>query len=112
MKVHLIKKDSVEEYVLFHASGRNAFAEWLAKLKFADWLAPEDIQSLFPAADLLGGGTSRVVFNIGGNNYRMICKYWFGATRVHLYIKWIGTHAAYDRLCKQNGQYTIDNYKL
>jgi mRNA interferase HigB len=51
-----------------------------------------------------------VVFDIGGNNYRMICKYWFGASRVHLYVKWIGTHAEYDGLCKKNKQYTVDDF--
>ncbi len=40
----------------------------------------------------------------------MICKYHFGATRVHLYVKWIGTHVEYFELCDNNEQYTIDIY--
>jgi len=31
-------------------------------------------------------------------------------TRVHLYIKWIGTHAGYTKLCDDNKQYTVDAY--
>ena len=49
-------------------------------------------------------------FNIGGNNYRMICKYHFGATRVHLFIQWIGTHTEYTKLCNESKQFDINNY--
>jgi mRNA interferase HigB len=60
------------------AASRLPFAEWLTKLKHADWEKPTDIQSTFGSADLLGKSSGRIVFNIGGNNYRMICKYAFG----------------------------------
>ena len=64
----------------------------------------------FGSADLLGNGSDRVVFDIAGNNYRMICKYHFGATKVHLYIKWIGTHSQYTQLCDNNKQYSVNSY--
>jgi mRNA interferase HigB len=51
-----------------------------------------------------------VIFDIGGNKYRMVCKYWFTGEFVHLYIKWMGTHAEYDELCRKNRQYTVDDY--
>ncbi|HYF31884.1 MAG TPA: type II toxin-antitoxin system HigB family toxin [Chitinophagaceae bacterium] len=110
MKVHLIRKESIETYSVRHAPSRRSFNEWLLKIKYADWKIPEDIQMTFGATDLLGNSSNRVIFNIGGNNYRMICKYWFGKTKVHLYIKWIGSHAEYDALCKDGRQYTIDSF--
>jgi mRNA interferase HigB len=64
----------------------------------------------FPTADLLGNGSNRVVFDIGGNNYRMICSYYFSSSTVHLFVKWIGTHSDYDKLCKERKQYTIDQF--
>ncbi|WP_369806204.1 type II toxin-antitoxin system HigB family toxin [Desertivirga arenae] len=79
-------------------------------MRFADWECPEYIEQSFGAADLLGNGTNRVVFDIGGNNYRMICKYAFGSEQIHLFICWIGSHREYDSLCKKNEQYTINNY--
>jgi mRNA interferase HigB len=79
-------------------------------VKYADWNAPSDIKQTFASADLLGGGGNRVVFDVGGNNYRMICKYAFGEKQVHLFICWIGTHTEYDELCDNNEQYTITNY--
>jgi mRNA interferase HigB len=110
MKVHFIRKETIEDYAVHNAQSRTAFSEWLSKLKIADWTVAADITDTFPGADLLGNGTSRVVFDIGGNRYRMICKYAFGDTQVHLFICWIGTHAQYDKLCGQREQYTISNY--
>ena len=40
----------------------------------------------------------------------MICKYYFGKSNVHLFVKWIGTHAAYTQLCDESKQYEIDMY--
>ena len=79
-------------------------------LRMADWSKADDILTTYGSADLLGKGTSRVVFDIGGNKYRMICKYAFGDNMVHLFICWIGTHAEYDKLNAKNEQYTISNY--
>ena len=107
MKVRLIKRKSIEHFVLIHAGARNSFRLWLTLLKHADWLLPGDIIATYGSADLLGNGTDRVVFNIASHHYRMICKYHFGVTRVHLYIKWIGTHAAYTTLCNKGEQYSI-----
>jgi mRNA interferase HigB len=110
MKVHLIRKETIEHFARQNARSRSSFQEWLTKLKYADWENPEDIQATFSSADLLGNGSDRVVFDIGGNNYRMICRYWFGTTRIHVYVKWIGTHGEYNGLCKRNRQYTVDDF--
>ena len=110
MKVHLIKKQSIEDFVNKHAKARTSFRKWMATLKWADWNEPGDIIATFNSSDILGRSSNRVVFNIGGNNYRMICKYYFGAKKVHLIVKWIGTHADYSELCSTGKQYVIDNY--
>jgi len=110
MRVHLIRKETIEDFSRNNTGSRASLKDWLSKLNYADWLAPEDIQSTFNSADLLGQGTDRVVFDIGGNNYRIICKYYFGTSKVHIYIKWIGTHAAYSKLCRKGAQYIVDEY--
>jgi mRNA interferase HigB len=110
MRVHLIKKQTIEDYAAKNAGSRLPLAEWLTKLKFADWEIVADIKKTFGAADILGKGSDRVVFDIGGNNYRIIGKYVFGDRQVHLFICWIGTHAEYDKICKENRQYTINDY--
>jgi mRNA interferase HigB len=95
---------------LNQARSKSSFVEWLNILKSADWSTPKDIQKTFNTADLLGKRSQRVVFDIGGNNYRMICKYAFGENEAHLFICWIGTHAEYDELCGKNKQYSISKY--
>ncbi len=110
MKVHLIKRSTIEKFVNDYAQAKRYFQVWLSIIKSADWDIPQDIVTTFNSADILGRGSERVVFNIGGNKYRMICTYYFGVNRVHLFVKWIGTHAAYDKLCKDGTQYRIDVY--
>ena len=110
MRVHLIRKETIADFVQRNARSKPSFAAWLTAMKYADWNEPSDIQDTFGTADLIGGGTNRVVFDIAGNNYRMICKYAFGEKQVHLFICWIGTHTEYDELCRRNEQYTITNY--
>lgn len=110
MKVHLIKKQTIEDYALGQARSRVSFGIWLSALSGADWNKPEDIKATFGSADILGKSSSRAVFNIGGNNYRMICKYAFGRKQVHLFVCWIGTHAEYDELCDKEEQYTVENF--
>ena len=110
MRIHLIKKQTIEDYCLSQARSKVSFAYWLEILKGADWSRPGDIKKTFASSDLLGKSSDRVVFDIGGNNYRMICKYAFGMKLVHLFVCWIGTHAEYDKLCDKNEQYTVNIY--
>ena len=110
MRVHLIKRQSIEGYVRGNAQSKAPFGMWLAIIKRADWNVPHDIVSTFNSADILGNGSQRVLFNIGGNKYRMICKYHFGKSKVHLFVKWIGTHASYTMLCNEGRQYVVNVY--
>ena len=110
MKVHLIKKKTIRNYFKQHAGSKVSFEEWLSKITLADWNLPGDIKDTFPTSDLLGKGSFRVIFDIAGNKFRMICKYGFGEKELHLFISWIGTHADYDKLCKEEKQYSINVY--
>ena len=92
MQVHLIKKQTIEDYVKENASARLPFGDWLSKVKFADWNTAADIKKTFGAADLLAKGSERVVFDIGGNNYRMISKYAFGEKQAHLFVCLLDWH--------------------
>lgn len=69
-----------------NSQSKTGLIEWMNKLNNADWTEPSDIISTYNSADTLGSGTNRVVFNIGGNKYRMICEYFFGSKKIHLYI--------------------------
>ncbi len=110
MKVHVIKLKTIQDYTDDHKHSFVHFGVWVRMISHADWEKPQDMVSTFGSADILGNKSERVVFNIGGNKFRMICSYYFGQRNVHLYINWIGTHAEYDKICSENLQYKIDNY--
>jgi mRNA interferase HigB len=60
----------------------------------ASWDGPADIRKFYNSADFVGD--NRVIFNIGGNNYRLVAHV---AYRLHrVLIKFIGTHAEYDKI--------------
>jgi len=110
MKVHLIKRQTIALFERHNARSRSSFRIWFLALKRADWSSPASILKTFGSADLLGDGSDRVVFDIGGNDCRMICHYVFGEKQVHLFVCWIGDHAEYTKLCKENKQYTVSQF--
>lgn len=65
---------------------------WTDEIRHANWKQPNDIKQQYRSASILKN--RRVVFNIKGNDYRVIVSvaYQFGA----VYIKFIGTHKQYD----------------
>ena len=67
---------------------------WFAEAKKADWRSPADIKARYPNASILKRG--RVVFNVGGNKYRLVVAVKYSAHLV--FIRFVGTHQAYDRI--------------
>ena len=65
---------------------------WYAIVEKTDFAPFAELRRVFPSADKVG---KWVVFNIGGNKYRLIAAVHFN--RRKLYIRHILTHAAYDR---------------
>lgn len=101
MRVRLLLRDTIEDYIVNHANSKIHFNNWLESIiERADWNEPKDVTSAF-SANLLGAGSNRVIFDIGGNGrnaHRMICEYMFGLKYVRLYVNWIGTHEEYNVL--------------
>jgi len=67
---------------------------WVAIVKAAEWSRPTDVRTMFRSAAILPNG--RVIFNIGGNKYRLIAAVHYRGKRV--YIRFIGTHRDYDKV--------------
>src|SRR5690348_10721660 len=76
------------------ADAEQPLKAWFREATNADWATPAAIKAAFGNASFVGN--SRVVFNIGGNKYRLVVKVNY-AYRV-MYIRFIGTHAQYDRI--------------
>jgi mRNA interferase HigB len=75
-------------------AARSQYDAWLAIAGQARWRNPEDVKASHPKASILKAG--RVVFNIKGNDYRLVAavRYQAGV----LVIRFFGTHAEYDRI--------------
>ncbi len=67
---------------------------WYALVAAADWTGPADVKAHFGSADFVGD--NRIIFNIGGNKYRLIVHVAYTYKRV--LVKFVGTHADYDKI--------------
>lgn len=67
---------------------------WYRQTQAADWATPADVKRDFGNASILQDG--RVVFNIAGNKYRLVT--WINYPYRVVYIRFIGTHAQYDKI--------------
>jgi mRNA interferase HigB len=67
---------------------------WYRHALKADWAATQDVKRDFRNASILKDG--RVVFNIAGNKYRLVV--WINYAYRVVYIRFIGTHAQYDKI--------------
>ncbi len=67
---------------------------WFAEAHRADWRGPMDIKARYPSASVVAN--NRVVFNIGGNKYRLVVAIRYDARIV--FIRFIGTHRQYEKI--------------
>jgi mRNA interferase HigB len=58
MKVHLIKKQTLEDFAYIHSGSRSSPDDWTEKLKLADWQQPSDRKRTYNTADILGKGST------------------------------------------------------
>ncbi|WP_034945756.1 type II toxin-antitoxin system HigB family toxin [Erwinia oleae] len=77
-----------------HNQAEQPLKSWIDEVRQASWQTPHDIKKRYPSADFVGN--NRVIFNIKGNDYRLIIAvaYHFKA----VYVKFIGTHAEYNKI--------------
>ncbi|AEI49315.1 type II toxin-antitoxin system HigB family toxin [Runella slithyformis] len=101
----VISKTILNHFGLSHSDAADALNEWYEAVKSADWNNLAEIKQTFNSVDYVKN--NRYVFNIKGNRYRLVALIFFNVRTV--YIKWIGTHAEYDKI---ENIATIDLKKL
>ena len=72
---------------------KSALDAWFHEVLRADWKKPTDVLKAYANASIMG--PDRVVFNIKGNDYRLIARVQYQAGV--LAIRFFGTHAEYDK---------------
>jgi mRNA interferase HigB len=80
---------------------KSALDSWFHEVRQADWSTPADVVRAHRNASIVG--PDRVVFNIKGNDYRLVAAIHYRLQIV--FIKWIGTHAKYVKIDVSKVQY-------
>ena len=89
-----------------HVDAKEPALAWYRHTLAADWSAPVDVKQGFRNASILKeslpheqsecSGYGRVIFNVAGNKYRLVV--WINYAYRVVYIRFIGTHAQYDKI--------------
>jgi mRNA interferase HigB len=92
--MRVIARKALREYAAKEPGAAAELEAWFAEARHAEWKTPVDVKVKYGNASILKNG--RVVFNICGNNYRLVVQvnYGFGV----IYIRFIGTHDEYDNI--------------
>ena len=90
-------KELLDKYIIKHIDVKDSLQQWIKIIEKAEWKSHNELKRYFPSADYVGN--NRYVFNIRGNNYRLVAVVVFISGI--LKIRFIGTHAEYDKIdCK------------
>ncbi len=90
----IIAKKTLREYWEKHSDCEQYLKTWYETVKSLKWKSPNDVKKIYANASILHD--NRVVFNIKGNSYRLIVK--FNYERGWAFIRFVGTHAEYDKI--------------
>lgn len=71
-----------------------ALDAWFDEVRKASWASTADVKRLYASASIVSA--DRIVFNIKGNDYRLVVAVDF--EKAIVWIKWLGTHRDYDRI--------------
>lgn len=92
--MRIIARRRLNEFGTQFPDAKKQLDAWWAEAHHSNWKTPADIKAKYGSASFVGG--NRVVFNICGNNYRLIIKFDFEAEIG--FVRFIGTHAEYNNI--------------
>lgn len=98
--MRIIARRTLREFVESLAGQKEQLAvkaaldAWFDEVSKAEWTSTADVKRLYATASIVSA--ERIVFNIKGNDYRLIVSADFEKGIV--WIKWLGTHKAYDKI--------------
>ena len=98
--MRIIARRTLREFVDTLAGRRDqpavkaALDAWFDEVSKAQWVSSADVKKLYATASIVNA--ERIVFNIKGNDYRLVVSVDF--EKAIVWIKWVGSHKAYDRI--------------
>ncbi|MCK9637603.1 MAG: type II toxin-antitoxin system HigB family toxin [Methylobacter tundripaludum] len=92
--MRVIAKSTVKKFweLPAYRDAKGPLESWYEETIKANWLSPQDIKAQYRNASICNN--NRVIFNIGGNKYRLVVEMQYRAGIA--WIKFVGTHAQYD----------------
>lgn len=91
--MRILGRGKLDAFLRTHADARAWIENWIGEAERVRWRTPQDIKRLYPSASFLAENV--VIFNVKGNRYRMETLIAYHTATV--IVRWIGTHAEYDR---------------
>ena len=92
--MHVVKKKTLQDFWKTNPAAELPLRASLKDAERAQWRTFHDIKAYARTADFVGD--NRVVFNMGGNKFRLVVLCLL--TKGRLYVRFVGTHAQYDRI--------------
>lgn len=92
--MNVVARRTLVEFWARHPRAKGSLSAWYDLARAAEWKTPQDVRDDFNTVDFVGD--NRVIFDIGGNNYRLIVRISYPFKQV--LVKFVGTHAEYDRI--------------
>lgn len=96
--MRVIAKRTLREFWELNQDSEQQLLSWYNEATKAEWESSNEIKQQYASASILKN--SRAVFNICGNNYRLIVEINF--PRKWIFIRFIGTHKEYDNIDANN----------
>ncbi len=90
--MEVINESELRLFAKKHSNARRPLASWIDVTKAAAWKSFAEVRETFRSADYV---KEQVVFDIGGNNFRLISSIDYSLQRV--FVLDVMTHAEYDR---------------
>lgn len=92
--MRIIARVTLKNFWEKYADAETPLKTWFAEVKKANWKSFNQLKSQFGNASVVGN--DRVVFNIKGNDYRLVAA--IDYEKQILWIRFIGSHKAYDKI--------------
>lgn len=94
--MRIIKEKTLTEYCKFskYKQAEEPVKAWIYEVRFSTWGNANELKSKYSNASIIS--SKRVVFNIKGNDYRLIVDIEYKLKIV--FIVWFGTHSEYDKI--------------
>jgi len=99
--MHVISRKALRDFWDQHPDSRLPLSRWFAIVRRSEFGSFAALRGAFPSADMVG---DLVVFNIGGNRYRLVASVHFNRRKV--YVRHVLTHAEYDRGAWNHGHHS------